>query len=241
MKPSIISSSIAALLLSASAQATPFSGEAELGWISTSGNTETDSLTIKAKGEKAYGKVKHHIAGEVLRSSNTTAGVKRDTAKRYLLAYKADYTLTDKGYAFLSLNYENDRFSGYDRRTSELVGYGHQFHDNETIKSRAELSVGARQSTLTTAVNGDDSESETVVKLQGNLEWTVSEPTLFSQDIAIEVGDESTISKSISALKVNINSSLAMKLTYTVKHTSEVPAGLEKLDSERVATIVYSF
>lgn len=238
MKPSIISSSIAALLFSATAHASPFTGEAELGWISTSGNSETDSLTIKAKGEKSYGKIKHHLAGEVLKSSNTTAGVKRDTAERYLLGYKADYTLTDKGYAFLSLNYEDDRFSGYDRRTSELLGYGHQFHDNETLKTRGELSVGARQSKLT---NGGDSESEGVVKVQGNLEWTVSETTLFSQDVAVEIGDNSTISKSVTGLKVNINSSLAMKLTYTLKHTSDVPNGVEKLDSERIATIVYSF
>ncbi len=239
MKPSIISSSIAALLFSATAHASPFTGEAELGWISTSGNSETDSLTIKAKGEKSYGKIKHHMTGEVLKSSNTNpAGVKTDTAERYLLGYKADYALSDKGYAFVSLNYEDDRFSGYDRRTSELLGYGHQFHDNETLKTRGELSVGARQSKL---ANAGDSESEAVVKVQGNLEWTASETTLFSQDIAVEVGDNSTISKSITGLKVNINSSLAMKLTYTLKHTSDVPAGVEKLDSERIATIVYSF
>lgn len=237
MKPSIISSSIAALLFSVTAHASPFTGEAELGWISTSGNSETDSLTIKAKGEKAYGKVKHHLTGEVLNSSSAET----TTAERYLLGYKADYAITDKGYAFLSLNYEKDRFSGYDQRTNELVGYGHQFHDNETIKTRAELAVGARQSKLTDAVNGNDSENESILKVQGNLEWTVSDTALFSQDIAIEFGDKSTISKSITGLKVNINSSLAMKLTYTLKHTSDVPNGVEKLDSERIATIVYSF
>lgn len=234
MKPSIISSSIAALLFSVTAHASPFSGEAELGWISTNGNSETDSLTIKAKGEKAYGKIKHHLTGEVLNSSNAEA----TTAERYLLGYKADYAVTDKGYVFLSLNYEKDRFSGYDQRTNELLGYGHQFHDNDTIKTRAELSVGARQSKLT--VSGDN-ENESIIKAQGNLEWTVSDTAVFSQDIAIEFGDKSTISKSITGLKVNINSSLAMKLTFTAKHTSDVPDGVKKLDSERIATIVYSF
>ncbi|VAW84322.1 hypothetical protein MNBD_GAMMA18-1890 [hydrothermal vent metagenome] len=234
MKPLMLSSSIAALLFSVTAHASPFTGEAELGWISTSGNSKTDSLNIKAKGEKTYGKIKHHLTGEVLNSSSAEA----TTAERYLLGYKADYTVTDKGYVFLSLNYEKDRFSGYDQRTNELLGYGRQFHDNETLKTRAELSVGARQSKLD---DGGSSENEMVVKVQGNLEWTVSETALFSQDVAVEVGDDSTISKSITGLKVNINSSLAMKLTYTVKHTSEVPDGVKKLDSERVATIVYSF
>ncbi len=234
MKPSIISSSIAALLLSATAHASPFTGEAELGWISTSGNSKTDSLTIKAKGEKSYGNVKHHLTGEVFNSSSAET----TTAERYLLGYKADYAVTDKGYAFLSLNYEKDRFSGYDQRMNELLGYGHQFHDNETIKTRAELAVGARQSKLTVSGNN---ENETVLKAQGNLEWTISDTALFSQDIAIEFGDKSTISKSVTGLKVNINSSLAMKLTYTVKHISDVPVGVKKLDSERIATIVYSF
>ena len=242
MKSSILVTAVAALITSLSVQAEPFSGEAELGWVSTSGNSESDNLTFKAKGSKGYGKVTHNGVFEALNSSNTSNGEKNRSAERYLLSYKVDYKLTEKGYAFGNINYENDRFSGYDQRVSELVGYGHQFHDNETLKTSAEISVGARQSDLTFAdEEGNTSENEAVVKVLGNLAWTVTDTTQFTEELSVEAGEESTISKSVSGLKVNINSTLAMKLTYTIKHTSDVPAGTRNTDSERVVTLVYSF
>lgn len=242
MKSSILVAAGAALITSFSAHAEPFSGEAELGWVSTSGNSESDNLTFKAKANKSYGKVSHHVVLEALNSSNTSAGVKNRSAERYLFNYKADYAVSEKGYVFGSINYENDRFSGYDHRVSELLGYGHKFHDNETLKTSAEISIGARQSELSFAdIDGNTSEDEAVVKALGNLAWTVTDTTQFTEELSIEAGEESTISKSVSGLKVNINSSLAMKLTYTIKHTSEVPVGTRKTDSERVVTLVYSF
>ncbi|MGD8559906.1 MAG: DUF481 domain-containing protein, partial [Gammaproteobacteria bacterium] len=54
-------------------------------------------------------------------------------------------------------------------------------------------------------------------------------------------GDDETVTKSVTALTANINSSLAMKLSYTIKHTSEVPPDIEKTDTETVVTIVYKY
>lgn len=230
-----------ALLLSGAVQAAPFTGEAELGWVTTSGNSETDNLTFKGQANKSYGKVAHNFALEALNSSSSSNNVTTRTAERYLFNYKMDYTVTERGYIFGSLNYEKDRFSGYQYRTNELVGYGHRFHTSETLKTKAELSVGARQSKLNIPVNGDDNVDESIVKALAELRWAISETSKFSEELSVESGDDSTVSKSVTGLKVNLNSSLAMKLTYTVKHTSEVPLGNKKTDRESVVTMVYSF
>ncbi len=230
-----------ALLITGVAQADPISGEAELGWVATNGNSETDNLTFKGKLKKSYQEVTHHLTLEALNSSSTTDGAVSRTAERYLFNYKVDYAVSEKGYAFASVNYEKDRFSGYGNQTSELLGYGHHFHKTETLRTSAEIALGARQSKLEVAVNGSDSEKETVAKALANIEWNMSETTLFSEELSVEVGDENTISKSVTSLKVNMNSSLAMKLTYTIKHNSEVPLGSRQTDSESIVTLVYGF
>ncbi len=230
------------LLLTTTAYAENFSGEAELGWITTSGNSETENLAFKAKAEKVSGKFTHKANLEALNASSTSNGEQTRTAERYLAAYKLKYNYSEKNYSFIATNYERDRFSGYDHQTSELLGYGRQLLNDETLKASAEIAFGARQSKLDVKpVDGDDNKNEGVVKLQGDLNWKISDSTVFTEELSVEAGEENTISKSVSGLKVNINSSLAMKLTYTVKHNSEVPADKRNTDSERIVTLVYSF
>ena len=47
--------------------------------------------------------------------------------------------------------------------------------------------------------------------------------------------------KSVTALTANINSMLAMKISYTVKRLDKVPAGIENTDKETAVTLVFKF
>ena len=71
--------------------------------------------------------------------------------------------------------------------------------------------------------------------------WKITQYSNFTEDITVDVGEDVTVTKSVTGLTAKINTSLATKLTYTIKNTSKVPAGVKKTDTEMAVTLVYSF
>ena len=210
-----------------------WSGEAELGIVATEGNTETQTINAKAKAVNERDKWKHQASVDALNTEDNDT----TTAERYTLTGKTSYKLSVRDYLFGIVTYEDDRFSGYDWRASEAVGYGRRVIAQEDLELDLEAGVGARQSKLD---NGTE-EDEGLIRLYGLLAWDVSDTSKFTQELSSEIGEDTTISKSVTGLKSQINGSLAMKLTYSVKHVSDVPPGIEKVDRKTAVTLVYSF
>jgi len=208
-------------------------GNVELGIVTTTGNTETETINAKAKAETERKKWRHTLFIESLNSSNggTT------TAERYVVNGQSDYKFGEHNYFFAMVNYEDDRFSGYDYRISEALGYGRRIIGNTVLTLDLEIGPGARQSKLDSGA----SEDEYTVRGAAKLAWKVGDTSTFTQDLGTDVGEDVTITKSVTALTAQVNGSLATKITYTVKNTSDVPVGIEKTDTETAVTLVYSF
>ena len=70
-----------------------------------------------------------------------------------------------------------------------------------------------------------------------------SDNSKFLQDLNFDIGEEYTESKSVTGIQANINKTLALKFTYTIRHKSKVPdpATTEKTDTEAAMTLVYNF
>lgn len=220
-------------IAAAEASKSSWKGEVELGFVNTTGNTDTESLNAKLKVENTRPDWQHRVQLEILRASDKDV----TTAERYDGRYRSQYALSDKDYLFGTLRYEDDRFAGYDQRTTEVVGYGRKILNTKSFKLDIEGGVGGRQSKQTT---GTDT-SEAIVRVAANFKWHISKTSAFSEDISIEKGEDNTVSESITELKLKINNSLAMKTTYTIKHNSVVPVGTKKTDTRMAVTLVYDF
>lgn len=210
-----------------------WTGEAELGVVVTSGNTETQTINAKGKVVNESNQWKHTGTLEAL----NTADDERTTAEKYVLSAKSDYKFSEYKYMFARINYEDDRFSGYDYQVSEALGYGQRVIHEPDLSLDLEGGPGARQSKL----KDGDSDNEAILRLAANLVWKLSDSAEFSEDLSTEIGEEATITKSVTALKSQIAGSLAMKVSVTIKNTSDVPPDTEKTDSETALTLVYSF
>ena len=227
----------AAALIGHSALANPEStwkAEAELGVLNTTGNTKTRNITAKAKAVNERDRWRHTIKLEALNSSENTA----TTAERYAASGKSDLKLTEKSYAFGLLTYENDRFSGYDYRSTETLGYGRNVIKRDTLTLDLEAGLGARQSKITSS---GDKQNEGLLHVAGNLGWKISDTSTFSEDLSSDMGKQSTVSKSVTALKTQIVGNLASKISFTAKYSTKVPAGSTPMDTETAVTLVYSF
>jgi len=208
-------------------------GNVELGIVNTTGNTETETINLKAKASTEREKWLHAVSLESLTSSDQ--GI--TTAERYAANGQSDYKFGKHDYFFAMLNYEDDRFSGYDYRVTEALGYGRRVIDEPTLILSLEIGPGARQSKL----ESGGSEDEMTVRGAAKLEWKIAETSTFTEDLSTDVGEDVTITKSVTALTAQVNGSLATKITYTIKNTSDVPVGVKKTDTETAVTLVYSF
>jgi putative salt-induced outer membrane protein len=209
-----------------------WSSDAEFGVVLTQGNTQTQNINVKLNVLNERLKWRHEARLEALNNADD----EQTTAERYTLFAKTGYKFGAKNYAFGTVNYENDRFSGYQYRVSEAVGFGRRLIQSEALTLAVEFGPGARQSKLETG----DSENEGILHLAGNLKWTINPKSQFLEELTIEAGKKATISKSITGVKTNIAGDLAMKLSLTVNHISEVPPETKKTDSELTVTLVYS-
>ena len=206
---------------------------AELGIVNTTGNTETQTINAKAKTENERDKWRHSASIEALKTSDHGTV----TAERYTVSGQTNYKYTKHSYSFVTATYEDARFTGYDYQINAAVGYGHRVTDTAVVKLDLEAGPGMRHTKLE---NGGTDE-EGVLHAAAKLLWLISKTSEFTEDLVTDIGQDATITKSVSALKAQINGSLATKVTYTVKHTSEVPDGVKNTDTETAVTLVYSF
>lgn len=216
-----------------SAQASTWSGEAELGAVVTSGNTETQTVNAKGKLVNEREKWKHTGFVWALNAADDV----RTTAERYGVIAKSDYKISEFDYVFINISYEDDRFSGYEYQATESLGYGRRVIHQPNVSLDLEGGPGARQG----EIKDGDSENEAILRLAGDLVWKISDSAEFGQALLMEIGEDITITRSTTALKAQIVGSLAMKVSFMAKNTSDVPVGTEKTDTETALTLVYNF
>jgi putative salt-induced outer membrane protein len=217
------------------AETAPWKAEVELGVINTTGNTESRSINAKAMGEYNTTSWRHKANLESL----VTSDVSGTSAERYYLAEKSDRKFTDSpSYVFEQIDYEADRFSGYTYRSTFTLGYGRTLVKRDDLTLDAEIGAGYRKSEESATNNIIE---ESIGRGGFNLDWAITSHSGFREAVYVEAGSEATITKSVTALKAQVNGNLATKLTYTIKNTSDVPVGNKKTDTETAFTLVYSF
>jgi len=209
------------------------SSEAELGAVLTSGNTKTQTINAKLKSIYARETWRLTLKASAYNNSDGT----RTTAEKYEASLKGDYKLSDNSYVFALGEYENDRFGGYEFRIREIAGYGRNLYKSDAISATGELGAGGRHSRLVN--NG--TEHEPIARATGDLVWTITDHAKLTEEAQVEAGRNGFVSKSVTALQNEIIGNLSSKIAMTLRHTSQVPAGTKKLDTETAITLLYKF
>lgn len=214
--------------------AVEWKGEGELGFTSISGNSDSESLNASLALSRQIERWKHAVSLELIKSEadNTTS------ADSLVFRERSEYSLGERSYAFGQLRYEDDEFSGYDYQASISVGAGKRFVESGQHLFDASAGVGYRG--IKDSTTGD-SDEEAIIVADAIYEYKISQTATFAQSLAVESGDENTYSESNSALKTKINGNLAAKVSYLVKHNSDVPPGIDKTDEIFTVSLVYGF
>ncbi len=238
MKTQIASILSAALVVAAPAtmaeEATgPWSGSASLGYLATSGNSDTTNVSASTTVGYNVGRWHHEgVAGAIGATTDDET-----TAEAYRLGYTAKYDFTDTDYIFGRLNWDKDKFSGYDQQTSATLGYGRRVLNTDDMVLNLELGAGYKQNDL----RDGTSEDEAILRAAGDFTWTLTETSSFEQKLSVERGSSNTYMESASTLKARLIGATSLALGYTVKRNSDVPEGSSKTDTFTTIGVEYTF
>jgi len=232
----------------------PWSGKVALGYLASSGNTDTTAFNFDGEVNYDVNKWHNNLLGRaILQSSDNDS-----TAESYKLAYQLKYDITERNYLFGLLDYNNDRFSSFDQQIFEVVGAGRRFIVSEKHNLSGELGIGASQSDYRDCKQDDvdamacvigppqtppfgTSEDEIIYRLSGEYTWQISENALFLQRLAVNSGSSNTRTESLTELRAGIVGDIALVLSYTIINNSDAAPGTDKTDTFTAVSLEYAF
>lgn len=212
----------------------PWEGEVKLGANRATGNSDNIAVGFGLEASRPTGDFVHNIRAfaDLARQNDET------TQKRWGAAYKLDYQLSDRTYAFTRFSYEEDEFSGFDYRLFAGAGLGHFIYDTENLSWSVEGGPGYRYSPI-----DDTREIEQQFALYGSTEfdWTIREGVVFEQDVNVTWTQATSTLQSITALRTNITEALATLLSYEYRFETDPPEDRARIDTIARVSIVYGF
>lgn len=194
------------------ADAPPLSGEANVAWLKSTGSSEKETFKGLLAAKYLQGRWTHEVKLEGLNESDGSTGER--TSERYLVLEKSSRDFTDRDYLFLKLQAEKDQQSSWDYQAFAALGYGHRFIKTDTIVLSTELGAGVRHNK--DEATGDE-DNEALGNAALKYEWAFRPGARFNEDVSVEMGEDSTVVRTRSALTFDLIKVLALSVAYETK------------------------
>jgi putative salt-induced outer membrane protein len=209
-------------------------GGVELGGSLSSGNVSSESVaaSINMLNDRRDWRHKAGASFALVKTDGVTS------RERVTASYQLDYKVNDRLYVFGLGQYERDRFSAFRDRYLESLGVGYRALEGKTYSLDLEGSAALRQTRL------DDSpayQDELGGRLNTIFNWTVSDNFAINNTGTAFVSDLRTTLENTVAMKTKITSTLSGKLSFNVKHDTDVPFDSVRTSTETKATLLYNF
>ena len=207
--------------------------EIELGAILTSGNTEEENVSYGITVDWLRENWEYQFTSDGLRNSRFGDV----TAQRFYHVARGRRQINEDSFWGVRGAYEDDRFNGFDYQADVTVTYGRNFlTDVDNMSLSTEIGPGYRRS-----VTEVDEFNEVIVRAAGEYVWNMSESANFFQNLSAEAGDETTIFRSETGVESALMENLSLRVSFNVRHQTDVPVGREKTDTQTALTVVWSF
>ncbi|WP_420213817.1 DUF481 domain-containing protein [Janthinobacterium fluminis] len=220
-----------------------WSTSAELGAITTSGNTVGTSVTgkIDARQELNNWSNDYVFSGYFKEDENTQddgSKVKERSAQRFSLSAKAAFKLLeDREKLFVLASHVNDKFGAYTRYTTLGIGHGSRWYASDNKSVDVEIGPG-----YFTGIRPDgETERGFTVRGAAALKWKISPSAVFSQTLSVERGTSNIHSSAEAAISTKINGTMQMKAAFIARNDTVVPEDKKNTDTQTSVTLVYSF
>ncbi|MDJ0814454.1 MAG: DUF481 domain-containing protein [Woeseiaceae bacterium] len=211
----------------------PWSGKVKLGYLSLTGNTESETLNTGFEINYTLELWEHQAKAAAIQSTES----KITTAEAYDVGWKSARNVTEQDFVFGRLDWRKDRFSSVEEQFAQTVGYGRRLISNDKHSLNGEIGVGARQSDL---ADGSD-ETDTIYTGRLTYAWQISETASLGQTLLHEVGDSNNFTESVTDIRARLVGGLALLVSYTVRRNSDVLPGTKNTDTRTAISLEYAF
>jgi len=212
-----------------------WSGVGELGFVTTSGNTDSTALNFRLEFIRTTENWRYRFTGNGLMTSEN--GDKDN--ERYQAEAQADRKLGEKGYLFGVYRYDADKFGTYDPSQTFTIGYGRELMKSETHLLKGEIGVGYRK--LEERVSGE-TDSDAILRILLDDSWQVFKTTAWTNRLLIETGSNNTFTQWNTGLAISMTDAFAVKLGFELRNNSDIPPGdTDKTDTVTSVNLVYNF
>ncbi len=212
-----------------------WNGKGELGYVDTSGNTDSTALNLGLEILKNTEHWRYRFGATALMTSKN--GDKDN--ERYSAELQGDRKLSKKSYLFAVYRYDADKFGAYDPQQSVTVGYGRELMNSDTHHLKGEIGAGYKKSKE--RVSGL-SDNEAIIRLLLEDSWQVFATTAWNNRLLVESGSDNTFTLFNTAVIVSMTERFALKVGWEYRHNSDIPPGtVDKTDTTTSANLVYNF
>ena len=240
---SLIAVSLSQAVFAQDDEVKPFTMEGELGFISTSGNTETTSISAGIQAHQELENWSNDYILKGLYKQETVEGddgedIEFTSAQKFFGSAQGNYKLENPDNRLFGFaSYEDDRFSNFNYQSTIAAGWNQKVLENK--RHTLEYSIGPGYSFIETQ-DGENLDS-VIVRASSAYSWKISDTAKFTQTVSTEVGSDNTKSRAESALTATISGNLSMRLSFKLDHNTNVEDDVEKLDTETAVSLVYNF
>jgi len=219
-----------------------WSGQGEAGFVTASGNTDTENLNVGLKFTNT-GPVWSHELGFATYQASTDG---QDTAQNIAANYTAKRALTERSNIFFNLGYLDDDFDGFTEQTSVGVGYGYKIIDTEPVGWETGIGIGYRDtSQLTILADGTEIEGEDVsgatLILRSDYRNQITANTQFLDVFTAEIGADNSFIQNEAAIVVAMNEAFSLKAGLIIRHNTDPAPGADDTDTITSLNLVYNF
>lgn len=221
-----------------------WSGQAEFGLAVASGNADSETVNGKLDILREEDRWFYGLNAAALRAESDDLL----SANRYEAGLKLGYDFSERVYTFGTLRYENDDFASYESQLIASAGMGYRFIDGQRTSLVGELGPGLRrwqpideQLGVPPMRVSFETETDTIVRSSLTLRHRLTATTRLGNELLIESGAGSTYLQNDLGLSVRMSERYALKAGYQVRHTTEVPEGIEKTDILFTTNLVVGF
>jgi len=224
-----------------------WASRSELGYALARGNTDSDNGNLKFGIAHLYNHWIEAFGVDGLYGKTNGIG----TAQRLDGHLQVDYKFTDSAFWFGKLEYQDDRYSGFQYQASAATGLGRIFLQSDTDKLTAQLGIGVRRLRPEQVIRDDtgavldripgESSEDTVAAGAVTCEHDFNTSTKLLESLSVESGRANTLVKNNLGIQVKMSTSLALAISYSyIRNSSPPPTTvLSKTDQLTTVNLVY--
>lgn len=238
MKKIVLSTLLAcSFAVSINAFETGIVSHAELGYVNTTGNTETQTFSFDGNMKRDWEKHTILIKADAAYGEDTDV----ETKNKFFIEGAYDYKFTDTIAFNYIAAYKQDKFTDYNYQAYTGPGVKYKALKNE--KHVLDLTASALYS-IDQYVLGDEEDSYSSYKLEAVYAYQILENLKFTQDFNYRSSFEDSQKYFIfskSAITTKISDILSAGLSYKIDYVNEVAPETEQSDNTLAFNLIFDY